>query len=64
MVVKFLRGYPPYNAGEVAGFEDGVANDLIRKGVADLYKPEVLAEAVAEPPGDRAVKEAKTKRGR
>lgn len=64
MVIRFLRGYPPYNAGEVAGFDDEVANDLIRKGTAELYKPEVLAEAVKEPPQDRAVKEAKAKRGR
>lgn len=34
ITVKFLRGHSPYNAGEVAGFEDEMAEKLIREGAA------------------------------
>lgn len=32
-IVQFVRGFPPYNAGETAGFEDAEADDLVRRSV-------------------------------
>jgi hypothetical protein len=34
--VQFLRKQTPYNAGEIAGFDDSVAQRLIKAGVAKL----------------------------
>lgn len=41
--VRFLKNSTPYNAGEVAGFSDAVANGLISRGMAAPVekKPEV-----------------------
>lgn len=39
--IKFLSACTVgalYNAGEVAGFEDAVANDLIERGIAEPVK--------------------------
>lgn len=39
--IKFLSACTVgalYNAGEVAGFEDAVADDLIERGIAELVK--------------------------
>lgn len=33
-MVKFLQGYPPYNATEQAQFSDNVAERLVAQGVA------------------------------
>lgn len=42
-VVKFLYPYSPYIRGDVAGFEDDVANALIKKGFAVLNKKQESA---------------------
>lgn len=36
-VVEFLRSNSPYNAGDVAGFEDHVADGLVRGGYAKYH---------------------------
>lgn len=35
-IVKFLRDNPPYRAGEIAGFPDDVARELVEGRIADL----------------------------
>lgn len=40
VVVKLLASNPPYNAGEVAGFEPEYAEALIGMGKAERYTPE------------------------
>jgi len=42
VAVKFLTKTPPYNAGEIAGFTQGVAESLVISGVAVYYAPAVL----------------------
>lgn len=37
-VIRFLRGYPPYNTGETAGFEDGEAARIVATGAAAMAK--------------------------
>lgn len=49
IVVRFLSNSPPYMSGEVAGFDDPVAEKLIRAGAAERY-----AEPVGEVVGDGA----------
>lgn len=47
--VKFLMPYTVgalYNEGEVAGFEDAIADDLIERQIAEAAK---LPKAKAEP---------------
>ena len=38
--VRFLEKCPPYNAGDVAGFEPTEAARLIDRGVAERYQVE------------------------
>lgn len=38
--VKFLYAHSPYIPGDIAGFEDFVANSLVKAGFAEFYKPE------------------------
>ncbi len=51
-VVKFIRNHTPYNAGEIAGFDDRTADELIRAAAAEAY---AQAHAPAGPPVNRAV---------
>jgi hypothetical protein len=48
--LRFLRKNPPYNAGEVAGFEDAFAAQLVALGIAthDLSSPEPSNEQTSE----------------
>lgn len=66
-VVRFVEGYAPYNAGEIAGFEDEQAERLIASGVAVPYNQEenqqeeqeesqkVQTQALDEPVAHRAI---------
>ncbi len=62
--VRFVHSHAPYNAGEVAGFDEATANRLIATGVAVPYAPEppeVESAAMEAPPRDRAMKATKRK---
>lgn len=40
--VKFLMSYTLgalYNEGEIAGFDEAIATDLIERGIAEEHKP-------------------------
>ncbi len=59
--VKFIAGYPPYNAGEVATFDDEMADRLINElKVAVLFKTKSAtkssAKNVKKPPVDKMIK--------
>lgn len=64
-VVRFVKGNAPYNAGEVAGFDEDIAARLIEAGVAVPYEEDapdqVQAAAVEGPPAHRAMKAPKKK---
>jgi hypothetical protein len=51
VAVRFKTKHSPYNAGEVAGFEEDEARRLIKVGVAELYvvEPETPATTDADP---------------
>lgn len=49
--VKFLTDHRVgalYNEGEIAGFEDSVADDLIEREIAELVKGKAKADPAAE----------------
>lgn len=43
-LIKFTKSYPPYHAGEVAGFDGAVASSLVEYGVAVYVPTSVLAQ--------------------
>jgi hypothetical protein len=47
-VLRMIRNWRIWNAGETAGFPDAVADELIASGVAELAAPEV-SEPAPEP---------------
>lgn len=54
--VKFIMPFTVgalYNEGEVAGFEDAVADDLVKRGIAEAVKT-----AKGKAPEDEAAKKA------
>lgn len=51
MVVKFVLGMSPYQAGEIAGFDEVYAQKLINRGIAEEYKTKI----VDAPPADKMV---------
>jgi hypothetical protein len=54
--VHFLTTYPPYNAGDVAGFPPGKADELVRAGAAaDTDASGHPVEHAVTGPGERAV---------
>ena len=58
--VKFLKPCPPYNAGEVAGFNDDHANRFIELGSAELVvKESPKVEAKTEPSAPKTKAPAK-----
>lgn len=61
MLVRFLRAYGIYNAGEIAGFEDELAQKLIELKIAEEVG-EVIEKAIEEPAKDKMVKGAKVKK--
>lgn len=62
--VKFLMTYPVgplYNEGEVATFEEAIADDLIEREIAVLVKPakgDAKGDAKAEAAAKKAAEEA------
>ena len=60
-IVKFTKRYQRYNAGEVAGFPDIEAGNLIKFGVAVLN---ASAASAAVPKTEGREKAAETKRNR
>jgi len=67
MLVRFIKGYSPYQTGEVAGFPPEKAEKLIKMKVAEVYqKPdseiiEPVTISFDSPPVNRMVKRAKKK---
>lgn len=59
--VRFVRGLPPYNRGEVAGFPEAEAQKLIDRGIAEPFNSgdEVKTTAVNEPPAHTAMQQPK-----
>jgi len=57
VIVKFVKGHIPYNAGESAHFEPDYAKQLVDKGFA-VYagKAEVSEVAVQEMPDKKSKK--------
>lgn len=60
-IVKFIAGMPPYNIGEIAGFEDTKADELVNKGIAEYFTVET--RNLDEPIKDKMVKKADVKKG-
>jgi hypothetical protein len=70
----FTQGFPPYNTGEEAVFEDETAGALVSRGVATYADPappvavaddepedgDVEAKAPAQPPVDRMLRGGQT----
>lgn len=72
--VRFLRGHPPYNANDVAGFKKARADQFVKAGVASyltkdlggaapVAKEAPAKEVPAEEPADEE-EPPKRKRGR
>jgi len=73
MLVKFVKGYSPYQKGEVAGFPADKAQKLIAMGVAEARNKIEAIENVPNPaieepvttdieaPVNRMIKKAKKK---
>jgi hypothetical protein len=59
-VVRFIKGYPPYNAGEVAGFPEEDADRLVIAGIAEGCE-EAAEVKEARAPADKMVREAPNK---
>jgi hypothetical protein len=67
ILVRVLRHFGAWNAGETAGFPAERAQQLIEAGVAELVAPEAQAErddaAEAAPAEQPAVEPARRRRG-
>ena len=54
--VKFLQSWNLYTVGETAGFENELANNLIKEGIAEEWQDKSgrkrLADAVPDRPGN------------
>ena len=48
MLVKFIRGYSPYQKGESAGFPPDKAEKLVKMGVA-IYPQKPKSDSIPEP---------------
>jgi len=48
MLVKFVKGYSPYQKGESAGFPPDKAEKLVKMGVA-IYPPKPNLDPAPEP---------------
>ena len=58
--VRFTRSRPPYTTGDVAQFDDKVADDFVMMGVAEHYQPP-LSKNLDAPPKDKMVHSGETK---
>lgn len=61
MLVRFTRPYPPYNPGEVAGFSEAKARQLLDVGAAVKVEVE---KSVSPSPVDRMVRVAQPRKPR
>lgn len=59
MLVRFTRPYPPYNPGEVAGFSEAKARQLINGGVATQAD---VKKQVESAPADRMARSGQRRR--
>ena len=59
--VRFTRSRPPYTTGDVAQFEDKVADDFVTMGAAEYYQPP-LAKNLDAPPEDKMMKSSEVKK--
>lgn len=53
IAVKFLISSLPYIAGEIAGFDQSIADRLVARGIAELVQTEA-PQGAAPPAQDRA----------
>lgn len=53
--VKFIRSYGPYNAGERAGFDEHVAQDLVDGTPAYAVYDDLEQRAQTAPPVDKSM---------
>jgi len=58
--VKFIEVAPPYRIGDIAGFPENQANNIIKLGVAVAYSPE--KKSLDKAPVDKQVKSAEVKK--
>lgn len=63
VIVKFTKPWRGYSPGEVAGFEESVAEALVGGGVASGYSSASAAASVSSPLSERRVKSADRKPG-
>lgn len=56
VIVKFTKPWRGYSPGEVAGFEESVAEALVGGGVASGYSPASAAASVSSPLSDKRVR--------
>ncbi len=59
MLVRFVKGQSPYQAGEVAGFPDEAAARLVSAGVAvpvQNVRPARVTTGLERPPADKMVR--------
>lgn len=57
--VKFVKAYPPYKVGDIAGFNEADAKALLEKEVVEtdeVAEVKVTKKAVVKPPADKMVK--------
>ena len=61
-LVKMLISYQGLNAGEVGGYSDDVANELIIKGIAKEHiEGEVITKVIEVPEGIKPIKRTRGK---
>ncbi len=58
MLVRFIRSWGVYNAGEVAGFDEETVRKLIKLGVVEILEVE---KEIEKPPQDKMQGRQKTK---
>lgn len=61
VIVKFTKPWRGYSPGEVAGFEESVAESLVGGGVATGYSSASAAASVSNPTSDKRPKAAEKK---
>jgi len=67
MRVRFTKSYPPYNPGEIAGFEETRARQLVSGGVAVFHResgetPAPRVASIEQPPRDKMVRRPKARK--
>lgn len=58
VLLKFLQGKPPFNAGEQAGVAPSLAETYVEAGVAEYVNKKVEVKAQTEPPKNKAMFDA------